>query len=312
MFTNCVCLMFGHMNIIDWNISIVMHHNYVPGRPRDMLFPLFVQRVANSWPFWQQSLAHSRHRSVYFLCWWVNTVVNVTDKWSLWWWIRSFRDVIQYFSKNSNWMIGTKSFSPSYRRWPSLVPDGRHLEVAEQLPRVQPPARRVAGGRRIWRALRELQLRQHVPRWAQSSKTALQIRPPPPPPHTHSYRIRLGYLSTFPITWTPYLGKISPYLGNHCKKKKKKNFPGLSREFFSRQTPQKYPLSRENGNTHAALYAFVWRWGRIWTRACIGLARSVPNSNFHNWPDHILSVNICQFWSNLSSLIRLMLPKPGL
>ena len=72
----------------------------------------------------------------------------------------------------------------------------------------------------------------------------LKERPPPPPPH----RTR-GYICSFPITRTPLSrGKrINPSIsgsGYHSF--------GIHLEIFPRLPPKFTPLSRENGNTHAA------------------------------------------------------------
>ena len=66
------------------------------------------------------------------------------------------------------------------------------------------------------------------------------------PPHSYTY-------ARSPSPEHPYLGKkIWPPisgLGNHWLLPKKKLFPGFSRLIFPRQTPTKYTLPRENGNT---------------------------------------------------------------
>ena len=83
---------------------------------------------------------------------------------------------------------------------------------------------------------------------------------PPPPRLPWNHRTR-GYLCSFPITWTPYLGKriskdIPPISGivYRWQLQKTTPFPGFFREIFPRLRPPKYPFFPEkiNWNAHVA------------------------------------------------------------
>ena len=81
---------------------------------------------------------------------------------------------------------------------------------------------------------------------------SLLTPPPPPPPPPHFRRIR-GTFAHSSSPEPPYLVENIPPRSRQLVTiafYKTHTFPGFSREIFWRQTPQTYPLPRENGNTH--------------------------------------------------------------
>ena len=167
-----------------------------------------MQRVANSWPFWQQTLAYSRHRSVYFLCWWVNTVVNVTDKWSLRWWIRSFcnTNFLQILELNDWYYVpfpilqkmtfARPRWTPSWSGWTASTCTATGSKGCRRSSHLTCSAGTSTS--------------TTCPQVSSKFKDSLADLTPPPPTPTESR----GTYPRFPSTESPYLGEIySLYLG---------------------------------------------------------------------------------------------------